>query len=125
MRIPRVDAGVAVRRSFALAGRVRSLGETRLIVVTAGVPRGRFPGPAYVARRLERTWRSLQDDLARLSSDSVHAIALRSDHFVQSSSTGQPRVVIHAVRSLVRAARAEHGLPRCARVFRGRGVRCV
>ena len=39
---------------------------------------------------------TMQDELAALSSNHVHVIAQRSDHFVQGID-GQPRVVIGAV----------------------------
>jgi pimeloyl-ACP methyl ester carboxylesterase len=126
LRLPRVDHGVAVRASFALARKVHSLDGVRLVVITAGQtidPNDTLPPD--IRRRLEATRRSLQDDLARLSTDSVHVIALKSDHFVQSFLTGQPDLVIHAVRDVVRAARAERSLPPCRQLFEGRGVRCV
>jgi pimeloyl-ACP methyl ester carboxylesterase len=123
LRLPRVLDGVAVRRSFALAGQVRSLGDLRLLVITAG-QQPVSPLPSDVARQLATTWLSLQDELARLSDDSVHIIALHSEHFVQSFG-GQPDLVIRGVRIVVRAARDERPLPSCARLFHGPGVRCV
>jgi pimeloyl-ACP methyl ester carboxylesterase len=126
LRLPRVDHGVAVRASFALARKVESIDGVRLVVVTAGQtidPDHTLPPD--IRRRLEATRRSLQDDLARLSTDSVHVIALKSDHFVQSFLTGQPDLVVHAVRTVVRAARKDRPLPPCRRLFAGRGVRCV
>ena len=63
----------------------------------------------------------MQDELARLSTDHVHVVALRSDHAVQD---GQPDVVIRAVRAVVRAARDHIGLAPCRRLFSGSGVRC-
>jgi hypothetical protein len=38
---------------------------------------------------------------------------------------GQPRVVLRAVRAVVRAARDQTRLERCARVFAGPAVRCL
>jgi hypothetical protein len=124
IKLPRVDHGVAIRRSYALARRVRSLGDLRLIVITAGQPPGATGIPPDVLRRLEATWLSLQEELSRLSTDSVHIIALRSDHFVQSFLTGQPDVVIRAVRAVVDADRADRPLPSCAHIFRRLAVRC-
>jgi pimeloyl-ACP methyl ester carboxylesterase len=126
LRLPRVDHGVAVRASFALARAVGSLDDARLVVITAGQtvdPDHNLPPD--IRGRLDATWLSLQDDLAHLSTDSVHVIALRSDHFVQSFLTGQPEVVVHAVRAVVGAARGGRPLPSCARLFRGGGVRCA
>jgi pimeloyl-ACP methyl ester carboxylesterase len=126
LKLPRVDHGVAVRASFALAREVRSLDATRLVVITAGqtVDPNHDLSPD-IRRRLDATWLSLQDGLADLSTDSVHVIALRSDHDVQSFLTGQPEVVIRAVRAVVRTAREGQPLPPCEQVFRGRGVRCA
>jgi hypothetical protein len=103
---------------------VRSLGHLRVVVITAG----QFTGtdlPPDIRHRLAATWLSLQTELAHLSTDNVHLIALRSDHFVQSFVTGQPSVVTGAVRAVVRAAREGRPLPPCARLFHGRGVRRV
>jgi hypothetical protein len=55
----------------------------------------------------------MQDELAALSSDQVHVVALGSDHWVQIRRShrgnqridGQPDVVIRAVQAVVRAAR--------------------
>ena len=69
-------------------------------------------------------WATMQDELARLSSDHVHVIALRSGHFVQRSLNGQPDVVIRAVRAVVDGASTGTHLPSCAGLFRGSGVRC-
>jgi hypothetical protein len=59
MKVPRVDHGVAVRRSFALARRVRSLGDVPLVVITAGQPGDSNGIPPDVRRRLGATWLSL------------------------------------------------------------------
>ena len=126
LRLPRVDHGVAVRASFALAGGVRSLHDAPLVVITAGQPGDpNHDLPPAIRRRLDATWLSLQDGLAHLSTDSVHVIALRSDHFVQSFLTGQPDVVVRAVRAVVKTAREGRPLPPCEQVFPGRGVRCA
>ena len=125
LALPLVVDGVAVRRSFALGRRVSSLGQTRLVVISAGEvdPLNNFP--PTVDRVLARSWLALQNDLAALSTDHVHAVALYSDHFVQSAG-GQPDVVIRAVRTVVHAARAHRELPGCRETFRGLvGVRCL
>jgi hypothetical protein len=64
----------------------------------------------------------MQDELAALSSDRLHVIALRSDHVVQY---GQPLVVIRAIKAVVDSARAGAPLPPCPRVFSGPGTRCI
>jgi hypothetical protein len=58
-----------------------------------------------------------------LSSDHVHVVARRSDHFVQGID-GQPRVVIGAVNAVVHAVRNRTSLPPCTRLFSGPDVRC-
>lgn len=119
-----VRDGVDLAAGEALAGRIRSLGEIPLAVVTAGTHEhewGRVP--AGLARALDRQWATMQDELAALSRDHVHVVARRSDHFVQGID-GQPRVVIGAVRAVVRAARDRTPLPPCAQLFSGPDVRC-
>ena len=51
----------------------------------------------------------MQAELARLSGDRAHVVALRSDHFVQDD---QPYVVIRAVEAVVGA---EAAVRRCRR----------
>jgi hypothetical protein len=63
----------------------------------------------------------MQDELAGLSTDSLHVVALGSDHAVQH---GQPDVVLRAVLGVVRAARDHTGIGPCRRLFGGPGVRC-
>ena len=77
-----------------------------------------------IARRLQRAWFGLQDDLAHLSTDSVHVIALHSTHFVMSAE-GQPGLVISAVRAVLSAARSHAQLPVCGDLFASPGALCV
>lgn len=76
-------------------------------------------------RPADRLWTTMQAELAGLSSDSVHAIALRSGHSVQRAINGQPAVVVTAVLALVYAARAHTHLPACHDLFHGPGIRCA
>ena len=120
---PVID-GVDLRAGERAAARIRSLGNTPLAVVTAGrhdVDLGDLPGG--LRTRLDRLWTTMQDELAALSPDHLHVVALRSDHFVQRLD-GQPGVVVRAVRAVVQAARTDEALPPCRRVFHGAGVRC-
>ena len=66
----------------------------------------------------------MQAELAALSSDHLHVVAVRSGHVVQSPD-GQPTVVVKGVRAVVRAVRDGSRLPSCPRVFAGSGVQCV
>jgi pimeloyl-ACP methyl ester carboxylesterase len=120
---PKVVDGVALRKGAALARGVRSLGDTPLVVLTAGEDQPGNPFPPAIVRRLHAVWLQLQDETAALSSEHVHAVALLSDHFIQAIG-GQPDVVVRAVRSVVRARRADVPLPSCARMFRGTHVQC-
>jgi pimeloyl-ACP methyl ester carboxylesterase len=119
-----VRDGVDLAAGEALAGRVRSLGDTPIAVVTAGRHDDELgETPARLHRALDRLWVTMQDELAALSPDHVHVVAERSDHFVQDLQ-GQPRVVIAAVRAVVGAARDGTRLPPCRELFSGSGVRC-
>ena len=116
--------GVDLAIGDTLAGRVSTLGHMPLAVITAG-REDNFPQrPARLARNLKRQWGQMQDELAGLSDDSVHVVALGSNHDVLSPGSGQPAVVVSAVQAVVRAARRHTRLPPCARLFRGADVRC-
>jgi len=95
-------------------------------VITRGRPDDSLapPLPPSVLRLVDRLWVTMQDELAALSSDDVHVVALRSDHVVQGLDSGQPNVVVLAVRAVAHAARTDTFLPPCPRVFSGSGVRC-
>jgi pimeloyl-ACP methyl ester carboxylesterase len=115
-----VDLGAGER----LAARIRTLGDMPLAVVTAGRHDAEWGDlPRRLGGALDRLWTGLQDELAALSSDHVHVVALRSDHFVQGAD-GQPGVVVRAVRAVVTAARDHASLPPCPALFHGAGVRC-
>jgi pimeloyl-ACP methyl ester carboxylesterase len=117
-----LEVGADQLASEALADRITTLGNTPLAVITRGRPdTGEGPLPARLVGPVQRLWLQMQDELASLSSDQVHVVALRSGHFVQA---GQPLVVIRAVRTVVHAARTNTPLPPCPRLFPGSGVRC-
>lgn len=118
-----VQQGVDLRASEALGGRVKTLGATPLVVVTAARHEDWQRDPPPLPAALDRLWTTMQDELAGLSSDHVHVVALRSDHFVQGPD-GQPIVVVGAVGAVVRAARDHAPLAPCARLFHGPDVRC-
>jgi pimeloyl-ACP methyl ester carboxylesterase len=117
-----VRDGVNLAAGETLAARVTSLGDTPLAVVTGGRQRWEHIGPS-LTHALNRQWATMQDELAALSSDHLHVVALRSGHFVQRSD-GQPGVVVRAVQAVVRAAREHTRLPPCARLFSGPDVQC-
>jgi pimeloyl-ACP methyl ester carboxylesterase len=119
-----VIEGVDLRAGEQAAGRIRSLGDVPLAVVTAGRHQAEFANfPRRLRMTFGRLWTTMQDELAALSSDHVHVVALRSDHFVQALD-GQPGVVLRAVSAVVGAARTHAPLPPCSDVFTGGGVHC-
>jgi hypothetical protein len=120
-----VIGGVDLAAGEALASRVSTLGEMPLAVITAG-RQDNFPRtPARLGRALKRLWDRMQDELAGLSDNSVHVVALGSNHDVPSSRSGQPSVVIRALQAVVGAARDHARLPPCRRLFSGSAdVRC-
>jgi pimeloyl-ACP methyl ester carboxylesterase len=116
--------GVDLAPGEAIASRVTSLGGVPLAVITAG-RQDNFPRtPARLHRALKRLWDGMQDELAALSENSVHVVALASNHDVPSSRSGQPSVIVRAVQAVVGAARSHARLPPCRRLFHGSDVRC-
>lgn len=95
-------------KSMAEAGKVTSLGDTPLIVISAGQ---RFTGDLHF---LDPVWSRLQSKQARLSSDSMHVLAPGSSHFVQLDA---PEVVLAATRAVVDAVRNDRHLAPCAAIF--------
>ena len=119
-----VMGGVDLAAGEARASRIRTLGDMPLAVVTAG-RQDNFPRtPARLGRGLKRLWDRMQDELAGLSDNSAHVVALASNHDVPSSHSGQPSVVIRAAQAVVGAARDHTRLPPCRRLFTGADVRC-
>jgi hypothetical protein len=113
--------GIDLAAGEAIASRVTSLGRMPLAVITAG-RQDNFPRtPAGLYRALKRLWDRMQDELAALSENSVHVVALASNHAVPS---GQPSVIVRAVQAVVDAARSHVRLPPCRRLFSGPDVRC-
>ena len=120
-----VEDGVNIMAGEALDAQITTLGGTPLAVITRGRPDDSgAPLPPSVRGPADRLWTTMQDELAALSSDHVHVIALRSGHLVQRSANGQPGVVIAAVLAVVHAARTGTHLPSCPRLFHGAGVQC-
>ena len=119
-----VMAGVDLAPGEAIASRVTSLGGLPLAVITAG-REDDFPHtPARLYRAETRLWDRMQDELAALSDNSVHVVALASNHDVPSSHSGQPSVIVRAAQAVVGAARSHTRLPPCQRLFSGADVRC-
>ncbi len=88
------------------AARVTSLGDIPLVVISRGRPE-RFPGlPEPESLQYERTWQSMQTELAALSSRGERVTAARSGHYVQLD---EPEVVVDAILRVVLAARQAGG----------------
>lgn len=119
-----VHDGVDLRAGETLAAGINTLGALPMAVVTAGRHDDEW-GRVYplLRRRLDRLWARMQDELAALSSNHLHAVARHSDHFVQGIE-GQPDVVVRSVDAVVRAVRGHAPLPPCRGMFPGSGVRC-
>jgi pimeloyl-ACP methyl ester carboxylesterase len=119
-----VMGGVDLAAGETLASGVTTLGDMPLAVITAG-RQDNFPHtPARLGRALKRLWDRMQDELAALSDNSVHVVALASNHDIPSTRSGQPSVIIRAVHAVVGAARSHTRLPPCRRLFSGSDVRC-
>jgi alpha/beta hydrolase fold len=93
------------------------LGSLPLVVLTAGDPLTEdFPD------WVERVLADFQRNLAGLSSDSVHVLALDSQHFIQWD---QPDLVIEAIKQVVKAAESDEALPPCGSAFSELGGRSL
>jgi pimeloyl-ACP methyl ester carboxylesterase len=96
-------------QSFAeLAVTNRTLGDTPLVVLTAGRMPASPPGSTpELQARLESARRAMQDELAALSTNSVHSIAHESGHYIQLDDSP---LVVSAVRAVVEAHRSKSRL---------------
>jgi pimeloyl-ACP methyl ester carboxylesterase len=120
-----VQDGVDVDRGEALASNIRTLGDTPVVVITgARTWTASGDAPPHLLQALDRLWRRLHVELARLSSDHVHVVGLRSEHLVMDSDQ-QPWIIVRAAKAVVRARRDDARLPACQRLFSGPDVRCL
>jgi hypothetical protein len=111
-----------VRASVPQLHQVRSLGSVPLVVLTAGTSQLAPALPVGLGSRSYRIWLQGQSKLAGLSSDSVHAVAATSDHFIPEHDPG---AVVAATKSVIAAARSRGRLPGCSAIFRGLSeIRC-
>lgn len=122
-----VQDGVNLLAGEALDAKLGTLGVTPLVVITRGrlLDTGQQPLPPTMRAPVAHLWETMQNELAALSSDRIHAVALRSGHLIQRSPNGQPDVVIDAVLAVIRADRTGTHLPACPSVFHGAGVECL
>jgi pimeloyl-ACP methyl ester carboxylesterase len=116
--------GVDLAAGEALADRLTTLGDIPLAVITAG-RHNNFPRrPSSLAGALEQLWGKMQDELAQLSTNSVHVVAARSNHDVPPSRSGQPSIAVRGVQAVLDAARDGTALPPCPQIFSGSDLRC-
>jgi pimeloyl-ACP methyl ester carboxylesterase len=85
-----------------------SLRDLPIVVLERG--RGSDPG-----------WKRMQADLARLSANTLHAVAPRSGHHIQAS---EPELVAAAVRAAARAGMHRAPLPPCREALAPWGGDC-
>lgn len=121
-----VRDGVDVLAGEALDAKLGTLGDTPLVVITRGrlLDTALQTLPPTMRAPVAHLWETMQNELAALSSDRIHVIALRSGHFVQRSPNGQPDVVVDAVLAIIHAVRTRTPLPACPSVFHGASVQC-
>jgi pimeloyl-ACP methyl ester carboxylesterase len=116
--------GVDFEASSKQARSAGPLADKPLIVVTAGQDEAPPEWPRDVVRRSRQAWLAMQADLAKLSTNGIHVIALNSPHYIQSN-LGQPDLVVRAVHAVAEAVRSDAPLPACGAVFARRGAKCV
>ncbi|HEX5937152.1 MAG TPA: alpha/beta hydrolase [Actinomycetota bacterium] len=89
---------------------------------------GDIPLVAIRAERYEdvlarNLWIQTQADLATLSRNGVHVVALHSGHFVMETGEN-PEVVLAAVEAVVQSARSGEPLPSCEALFGHLAAQC-
>lgn len=121
-----VQDGVDLLAGEALDAKLGTMGDTPLVVITRGqlLDAALQTLPPTMRTQVAHQWETMQNELAALSSDRIHVIALRSGHFVQRSPDGQPDVVVDAVLAIIHTVRTRAHLPACPIVFHGAGVEC-
>ncbi len=91
---------------------VTTLGDIPLVVLTQGQLAGQF----------EIDWSRFQDELARLSTDSLHVIAADSGHLIPADA---PKLVEEVTNATVEAVRTGGRLPACGPRFETVGAECL
>jgi pimeloyl-ACP methyl ester carboxylesterase len=77
-----------------------SLGDMPLVVLTAPNKERAADFPAELNARFNQIWVELQEELVQLSSNSIHVISDKSQHFIQRD---QPELVVDAIRQVITA----------------------
>jgi pimeloyl-ACP methyl ester carboxylesterase len=94
-----------------------TLGSIPLVVLTAGNSGLGLKRP----QPFEAAWRGMQEEMAGLSTDSVHVLMPKSGHYIQVE---YPKAVIAAIQQVVRAVRTQGRLPACTTIFPALGGAC-
>ena len=94
-----------------------TLGSIPLVVLTAGNSGLGLKRP----QPFEAAWRGMQEEMAGLSTDSVHVLMPKSGHYIQFES---PKAVIVAIQEVVTAVRTQGRLPACTAIFPALGGAC-
>jgi hypothetical protein len=107
------DGGSVDRPTSAMElAQVTSLGSIPLVVLTQGQLGGQF----------EIDWSAFQDELATLSTNSLHLVAADSGHGIHQDA---PKLVLEAIAATVDAVRTGGRLPACGPRFEAVGAECV
>jgi pimeloyl-ACP methyl ester carboxylesterase len=107
------DGGPVDReRSAKELAAVTSLGSIPLVVLTQGELNGGF----------EVDWSHFQDELAALSSNSLHVVAAKSPHEINVHA---PDLVVEATNEVVGAVRTSSRLPVCGAALTSVGAECL
>lgn len=111
---PWYDRGTTIDREASAAelASIKSLGSIPVIVLTQGQMSGDF----------EASWSRFQDELATLSSNSLHMVARNSGHSIQDDAAD---LVNASIRAVVQAVRSGGTLPSCDAAFEAVGAECV
>jgi pimeloyl-ACP methyl ester carboxylesterase len=111
--VPWIDGATEVDRPVSATelAAVDDLGAIPLVVLTQGRTSGQFAVE----------WTRLQNELAILSTNTVHVVA-DTGHMIQDEA---PDLVKRAVASVVQSARTGTKLPPCGQVFAAVGATCV
>ena len=85
-----------------------TLGATPLIVISRGrSDRDAAKYPTGLVDQIEQTWRHMQIELARLSSNSQHVIASKSGHVINRD---EPELVVESIRQAVMFVQHLHSI---------------
>ncbi len=111
---PWYDEGTRIDREASAVelAAITSLGSIPMIVLTQGQISGDFAS----------AWSGFQDELAALSSNSLHMVAKDSGHSIQDDA---PDLVNASIRAVLQSARSGSTLPSCDAAFEVVGAECL